>query len=107
MRAIHWLPETSRDFRRFRRFLAPKNPKAARDAFVAIHKGVEILRSQPGVGRQVEGLPRGYKKGPISYGASGYDALYRFDDDSVTILALKHGKERDFPRMADIREQAV
>ncbi|MBO7411539.1 MAG: type II toxin-antitoxin system RelE/ParE family toxin [Ottowia sp.] len=106
MRNIIWLPATSRDFRRFWRFLAPKNLKAAADAIDAIYKGVEILRLEPGVGRQIEGLPKGYKKWPISYGAYGYVALYHFDAESVTILSLKQGKERDFPRMKSITRQA-
>ena len=61
MRELVWLPETAEDFQRFWRFLAPKNMKAAADAIAAIYEGVQILRWQPGVGRQVQGLPRGYK----------------------------------------------
>lgn len=106
MRKIIWLPATAHDFRRFWRFLAPKSLKAAAEAMDAIHKGVEILRLEPGIGRQVAGLPKGYKKWPISYGANGYVALYRFDEESVTILSLKQGKERDFPRMKSITRQA-
>jgi plasmid stabilization system protein ParE len=58
----------------------------------SIYSAVENLATHPFVGRRVEGDLRELV---ISYGATGYIALYRFDiqQDQVRVLALRHQRE--------------
>jgi plasmid stabilization system protein ParE len=77
-------------------FLAENDPTAAADAAAAIREAVEMLSDHPLVGRRVEGELRELV---ISYGRTGYVALYRFlpDRDLVRVLAIRHQRELDFP----------
>ena len=69
-----------------------KNPDAARSAVTAIQSAVDNLAAHPLVGRRLEGELRELI---ISYGHSGYVALYRFviAKDEVRILAIRHQRE--------------
>jgi plasmid stabilization system protein ParE len=73
-------------------FLREKNPEVAVGSARAIRSAVENLASHPLTGRRVEGDLRELV---ISYGATGYIALYRFDiqRDQVRALALRHQRE--------------
>lgn len=51
--------------------------------------------------------PPGYRRWRVRFGASGYVLLYRVFSDSIVILSVKHGLERDFPGIAAIREQTT
>ena len=66
------------------------NPEVASAA--VIRSAVENLATHPLIGRRVEGDLRELV---ISYGATGYIALYRFDiqRDQVRVLALRHQRE--------------
>ena len=61
----------------------------------SILEAVEFLDRHPQVGRPVE---HGLRELVISYGKTGYLALYRFDlkFDEVRILALRHQREEDY-----------
>ena len=76
-------------------FLRDKNPSAALSAVTAIQSAVENLAAHPLVGRRVKGELRELI---ISYGHSGYVALYRFvmSSDEVRILAIRHQREIGF-----------
>jgi plasmid stabilization system protein ParE len=76
-------------------FLRDKNPDAAQDAVTAIESAVDNLAAHPLVGRRLEGELRELV---ISYGHSGYVALYRFviARDEVRILAIRHQREVGF-----------
>jgi plasmid stabilization system protein ParE len=76
-------------------FLRDKDPAAARSAVAAIQSAVDNLAAHPLVGRRVEGDLRELI---ISYGHSGYVALYRFvvSQDEVRILAIRHQREVGF-----------
>jgi plasmid stabilization system protein ParE len=77
------------------RFLRDKNPAAAHSAVMAIQSAIDNLAAHPLVGRRVEGDLRELI---ISYGHSGYVALYRFvvSRDEVRILAIRHQREVGF-----------
>jgi len=72
--------------------LLKQSPAAALDAAAAIESAVDHLASHPLVGRRVQGDVRELI---ISYGRTGYVALYRFAvaTDEVRILALEHQRE--------------
>jgi plasmid stabilization system protein ParE len=73
-------------------FLLTENPAAALAAADAIQSAVENLAAHPLVGRRIEGDLRELV---ISFGATGYIALYRFvvQQDQVRVLALRHQRE--------------
>jgi plasmid stabilization system protein ParE len=72
-------------------FLLAENPEA-NAAAEAIESAVNTLAAHPLVGRRIEGDIRELV---ISFGATGYVALYRFvvQDDEVRILSLRHQRE--------------
>jgi plasmid stabilization system protein ParE len=76
-------------------FPRDKNPQAAQSAVIAIQTAVDNLAAHPLVGRRLEGELRELI---ISYGHSGYVALYRFviAKDEVRVLALRHQREIGF-----------
>jgi plasmid stabilization system protein ParE len=89
-------PGAIRDLERLREFLRPKNPAAAKRAADTIIKALKVLGHQPQIGRPVPDMAVQYREWPIDFGDSGYVARYRFDGETVTILALRHQKEGGF-----------
>ena len=81
---------------RLYRFLASKNPDAARRAVAAIRSQVRILETQHALGRAFAESNPEYRTWPIGFGESGYIVLYRFDSRHVPILALRHQREAGF-----------
>lgn len=77
-------------------FLAEHNPDAAVAAAAAIAEAVETLANHPLIGRIIAGDLRELV---ISYGKTGYIALYRFlpAQDQIRILAMRHQRELDYP----------
>jgi plasmid stabilization system protein ParE len=73
-------------------FPRDKNLGAASNAVAAIESAVDNLAAHPLVGRRLEGELRELI---ISYGNSGYIALYRFviSTDEIRILAIRHQRE--------------
>jgi plasmid stabilization system protein ParE len=72
--------------------LAIENPSAAIAAAAAIRSAVENLAEHPLTGRRIAGEIRELV---VSYGATGYIALYRFvvKSDEVRVLAIRHQRE--------------
>jgi plasmid stabilization system protein ParE len=72
-----------------------QNPAAARDAVTAIQSAVDNLAAHPLIGRRIEEEVRELV---ISYGQTGYVALYRFviPQNEVRILAIRHQRELGF-----------
>jgi plasmid stabilization system protein ParE len=84
------------DLERLFEFLAQHDPNAAVNAMQSIRSAVEILANHPLVGRAREGEVRELV---ISYGASGYLALYRYVPVAgiVRVLGIRHQRELDYP----------
>ena len=76
--------------------LAQHDPDAAALAAAAIRDAVEALSRHPLIGRAVEGDLRELV---ISFGKTGYVALYRFlpRRDEIRVLAIRHQRELDCP----------
>jgi plasmid stabilization system protein ParE len=76
-------------------FLIRESPEAAIAAAEAIRSAVEHLAAHPLIGRRVHGEIRELV---ISYGQTGYVALYRFvvARDEVRLLAIRHQREIGF-----------
>ena len=77
-------------------FLAKNDPEVAVAAAKAIQRTIEARVQHPRIGRPVEGRLRELV---ISFGRTGYVALYRFVParDEVRVLALRHQRELDYP----------
>ncbi|MDR1062519.1 MAG: type II toxin-antitoxin system RelE/ParE family toxin [Azoarcus sp.] len=93
MPSVKWSPVALRDVQRLYRFLASKNPDAAKRAVKAIRQGVQVLERQSGIGRPIEDMPEQFREWLIDFGDSGYVARYRIDADGVIVLAVRHQRE--------------
>jgi plasmid stabilization system protein ParE len=69
---------------------------AAKRAAQAIIQTIKILEEFPFLGRPLEDLNGNYRELPIDFGDSGYLALYGYERDIVTILAIRHQKESGY-----------
>jgi plasmid stabilization system protein ParE len=96
MPQLIWTPAAQRDVQRLYRFLADQNPPAAARAVRAIREGMQILALQPGVGRPADKMDPAYREWLISFGDSGYMALYRLDGDLAVVLAIRHQREAGY-----------
>jgi plasmid stabilization system protein ParE len=96
MSQLIWSPAALRDVERLYKFLAEKNPEAARRAAKYISEGMLILRDQPGVGRPVDDMEPEFREWFITFGDSGYVSLYRFDGATAVILAIRHQREAGY-----------
>jgi plasmid stabilization system protein ParE len=76
--------------------LAQGSPESASRAVAAIRAAVQILAEHPLIGRATEA---GLRELVISYGHTGYVALYWFipGRDEIVVLAIRHQRELDYP----------
>ena len=76
-------------------FLAVADPESAVRAAAAIESAVEVLAEHPLIGRPVD---RELRELVISFGKTGYVALYRFlpHVDEVRVLAIRRQRELDY-----------
>lgn len=93
MPQVRFAPAALRDLERLREFLRPKNPAAAKRAAAVITKTIQMLGQHPQIGRPAEGMDPECRELLIDFGDSGYVALYRYEPDLITVLALRHQKE--------------
>lgn len=96
MPQLIWSPAALRDVERLYKFLAEKNPDAAQRAAKAIREGMQILCDQPAVGRPMEDMDPEFREWFITFGGSGYVALYRLDAEVAVILAVRHQREAGY-----------
>lgn len=84
------------DLERAFEFLARTDPDSGLQAAEAIRTAVELLSSHPLIGRPRDS---GLHELVISYGRTGYLALYRYlpARSQVRILAVRHQRELDYP----------
>lgn len=82
---------------RCRGFLESKNPEAARRAGQEIARRLAMLETNPAIGRPFE-LDAMFRELVISFGDSGYVALYRHEpgDDAIYVLAFRHQREAGY-----------
>ena len=96
MAEIVYSPNAIANIERAFEYLAEKDPRSALAAASAIRTGVEVLARHPLIGRPAEDELRELV---ISFGRTGYVALYRFvpSENRVRVLALRHQRELDHP----------
>ena len=96
MAEIVYSPNAIVNIERAFEYLAEKDSRSALAAASAIRTAVEVLARHPLIGRPVEGDLRELV---ISFGRTGYVALYRFvpSENRVRVLAIRHQRELDYP----------
>jgi plasmid stabilization system protein ParE len=99
MPRIVYSARASDDLIRLFNFLADKDIPTAQRAMSQVRDSLAILTRMPKIGRPVE---EGFRELIIDFGSSGYLALYDFDEiqDAVTVHAVRHQKENDYPSTA-------
>jgi len=87
----------ARGLERCRQFLAEKSPEASQRAADVILRRIRALETTPDMGRPFD-MDAALRELPISFGASGYIALYRHEpaDDAVYLLAFRHQRESGY-----------
>jgi plasmid stabilization system protein ParE len=77
-------------------FLAENDVETALKGAAVIRSGIDALALHPLVGRPRE---QDLRELVISFGRTGYVALYRFlpHFDEVRVLAIRHQRELDYP----------
>ena len=93
---VIYSPQALDQLERLVEFLLEEDPSAATSAKQAIVSGVDVLGEHPLVGRHVAGELRELL---ISFGRTGYVALYRFipSRSIVRILGFRHQRELHYP----------
>jgi plasmid stabilization system protein ParE len=83
------------DLDRLLDFLIKEAPQAAVAALDVIRDGIEILERHAFIGRSCE---EGLRELLISYGKSGYVALYSHEqrEDVVLVLGIRHQREAGY-----------
>ena len=89
------------DLQRLFDFLLEHDVATARRALAAISKSMELLENFPFTCRKAQTgqitNSAFLREMVISFGASGYVALFEIENDSlVTILAIRHQRENDY-----------
>lgn len=76
-------------------FLLEHAPERASIAVARIRTAVDALQQHPHLGRRVDD---GLRELVISYGATGYLALYEFDEanDTVLVARVRHQREAGY-----------
>jgi plasmid stabilization system protein ParE len=85
------------DLKRLFTFLAEQDQRAAQHARKAIADSIKLLQEFPFTCRKA--IPENplLREMLISFGAAGYVALFEIEDNNtVTILAVRHQREEDY-----------
>ena len=95
MAQVIYSEEAFADFERIVEFLLQSAAEQAPEALENIRSAIDILGTHPLIGRRVDAHMRELV---ISWGATGYLALYRFDPglEIVRILRIRHQREAGF-----------
>ncbi len=85
------------DLERLLGFLAPVDYATALRARAAIERGYRFLSEMPFSCRKADDANPFLREMLIPFGGDGYVALYEIDDDqTVTILVVRHQREDDY-----------
>ena len=96
MARISYAARAGADIERLHDFMLEQAGKAlAAKSVKTIMEAIDLLARHPQIGRPAE---EGLRELVISYGKTGYLALYRFDpiSDHVRVLAIRHPLEMDY-----------
>ncbi|MGK6315391.1 type II toxin-antitoxin system RelE/ParE family toxin [Neorhizobium sp. DT-125] len=96
-RRLRYTPEFYEDFERYYGHLAEIDIQLAERAFDAMQKAMRVLEDFPFVGRRALTDSIFARELIVPFGSSGYILLYEVEDEeTVTILAVRHQREEDY-----------
>lgn len=85
------------DLERLLDFLAPVDYATALRARAAIERGYGLLADMPFACRKVDDANPFLRELVVPFGSAGYVLLFEIDDDqTLTLLAVRHQREDDF-----------
>ena len=94
---VRYTKAAKEDIVRLYGFLVEQDIAAARKALTAIEKGVEFLQDFPFTCRKATPENPLIREMIISFGARGHVVLFEIEDnETVTILAIRHQREDDY-----------
>ena len=94
---LRFTPEAKSDLVRLYAFLLEKDLHAAEEALDAIRRGMDMLRRFPFSCRKAAPETPFLRELLLSFGSSGYVALFEIEDDrTITVIAVRHQREDDF-----------
>ncbi len=94
---VRYTKAAREDLTRLYQFLLQHDLGAARRARTTIIKSMDLLKDFPFTCRKASADTPFLRELVISFGASGYVALFEIEDpETVTILAIRHQREDDF-----------
>ena len=95
MARVVYSAEALDDLDRIIEFLLARSPDAAGAALDQIQAAIAILAVHPQIGRRTDQVRRELV---ITYGATGYLALYRYDarPDIARVLRIRHQREAGY-----------
>lgn len=94
---VRYTEAAREDLKRLVTFLAEQDLQAAQQARKAIAESINLLQEFPFTCRKA--IPENplLREMVISFGAAGYIALFEIEDNNtVTILAVRHQREDDY-----------
>ena len=96
MAQVTYTENALEDIERAFEFLADHDAYSASAAVSAIRDAIGVLSEHPLIGRSTD---ENLRELVISFGKTGYIALYRYrpERDAVRILAIRHQRELDYP----------
>lgn len=89
---LKFLPDAETDIRRIYDFLAVSNPSSATKAIDAIFESIDLLLTQPEMGRPFRGHPD-LRQWTVMFGHNGYIIQYAIENDTLFITRLWHSRE--------------
>lgn len=94
---VRFAPRAADDLQRLFDFLAEQDVAAAERSREAIGKAIEFLQIFPFACRKAVPDQPFIRELVIEFGRAGYVALYEIENDqTVTVLAVRQQRERDF-----------
>ena len=100
MYRVRFTPEAEQDLLRLYEFILERDPTdwdLAERALEAIRAGIVTLEHFPFTCRKASADSALLRELLISFGSTGYVALYEIDDHkTVTVLAVRHQRESDY-----------
>jgi plasmid stabilization system protein ParE len=94
---VRFTTQARADLERLYDFLLEEDIRSAEKALYFIERGLSFLEEFPFSCRRVEDADPFLRELLISFGRSGYVALFEIEDEeTLTVLAIRHQREDDF-----------
>ncbi|MDI1298006.1 type II toxin-antitoxin system RelE/ParE family toxin [Methylotenera sp.] len=94
---IRFTRNSKDDLKRLYLFLYKQDKNSAKHARDNIYKAIDTLKIFPFTCRKAQANSPFLRELVISFGANGYVAMFEIEEDNtVTILAVRHQREDDF-----------